>query len=122
MPDTSRNQYSSSSLVPGDLVFLDAFLCGEESPHVADEAADDRGRKGQRYADRLRQAVHHIRERNPDQSRDRDDDNISLQQHGETFRGACEQGGVSFGTTRLDIRRPSTRAGKSQTKTFCVRN
>jgi hypothetical protein len=53
--------------------------------HVVNEAAADRGRKGQRYADRLKQAVHHIRERNPDQSRDRDDDDISLQQHGETL-------------------------------------
>jgi hypothetical protein len=89
---------------------------------VADEAADDRGRKGQWYADRLRQAVYHTRERNPDQSRDRDDDDISLQQHGEPFRGACEQGGAGFGATRLDIKPPSMRAGKSQTKTFCVRN
>jgi hypothetical protein len=38
---------------------------------VLDEAARDRGQKGQRYADRLGQAVDHIRERNPDQSRDR---------------------------------------------------
>ncbi len=58
---------------------------------VVDEAADDRGRKGQWYADRLRQAVHHIRERNPDQSRDRDDDDISLQQHGEPFRAAASK-------------------------------
>jgi hypothetical protein len=54
---------------------------------VLDEAARDRGQKGQRYADRLGQAVDHIRERNPDQSRDRDDDDILPQQHGETCSG-----------------------------------
>jgi len=56
-----------------------------EGAHVFDEAARDRGRKGQRYADRLGQGVGHIRERNPDQSRDRDDDDILPQQHGETL-------------------------------------
>jgi hypothetical protein len=96
-----------------------------ERAHVVDEVAGDRGRKGQWYADRLRQAVRHIRERNPVQSRDRDDDDISLQQHGETLsRGLrskrCKPWAIR--TARLDIGPPSMRAGKSQTKTFCVRN
>ena len=82
-----------------------------------------RGRKGQWYADRLRQAVHDIRERNPDQSRDRNDDNISLQQHGETLsRGLRASRCKLWGNThvRLDIGPPFMIAGKSQTKTICV--
>jgi hypothetical protein len=80
-----------------DLVTLDGVLLGMESAHGLDKAAGDRGRKGQRYAFRLGQAVDHTRQRNPDQSRDRDDGDISPQQHGKTLSTAREQGGVSFG-------------------------
>jgi hypothetical protein len=66
-----------------DLVDLDGVWLGMEGAHVLEEAARDRGRKGQRYADRLGQAVDHICERNADQSRDRDDDDILPQQHDE---------------------------------------
>jgi hypothetical protein len=41
------------------------------------------GREDQRYADRLGHVMDHKRERNPDHSRNRNDDDVSLQQHGK---------------------------------------
>jgi hypothetical protein len=110
-------------LAAGDLVSPYGVRLSVESAHVVDEAARYRGRKDRRYADHLVHAVDHIRERNSDQSRDRNDDDISPQQHGKPFNRPGEQAGVSFGairTARFNIGPTSMSAGKSQTKSVRV--
>ena len=119
--DASR--YTSSRICTNMRFMSVSFSFFPRSLGGAERAVDARRRrKGHRYADRLGQAVDRICKRNPDQSRDRDEDNIySPHQHGKTLsRGACEQGVEAKCVARSDIGPPSLSAGKSQTKTFCL--
>ena len=83
-------QFIEMLVVPGDAsrytsprICRNISLTSVSLPRAVPLVGAERVRLTHGAGGRLRQAVDHIRECNPDQSRDRDDDDISPPQHGE---------------------------------------